>query len=203
MYSGERGIAMPERDAGEKIVFLLMRVGQALRHTMWQRGTELQLKPAQMAALAFLAESDPKHCTPGGLAKHLAVSPPSVTDIAGPLIARGLIEKRPSTDDRRVTMFHLTEAGRHAHQEAESWSDGVQEVVRSLSDSDQEAVFAGLKRLIVQLHKAAGTGMAGVCAECPYFRPAIRLESDRPHYCTLLDEWLTDAQVAEPCSSPV
>ncbi|MCL5256216.1 MAG: MarR family winged helix-turn-helix transcriptional regulator [Chloroflexi bacterium] len=194
---------MPQRTTGEKTVFLLTRIGQALRRTMWQRGTELQLKPAQMLVLSFLAGSDPKYCTPGGLAKHLSVAPPSVTDICNPLLARGLIEKHPSPNDRRVTIFRLTEAGMRAHREAESWSDSIVDALDRLDAPEGEALFAGLKKLVMQLHRTAGTGLPEVCAECLYFRPAIRPESDKPHYCALLDEWLSEAQMVERCASPV
>ena len=60
-------------------------------------------------ALVVLATLGPQNL--GGLSGHLAVHPSTGTRLCDRLIAKGLIERRARTDDRREVSIHLTKRG--------------------------------------------------------------------------------------------
>ena len=69
-------------------------------------GTETVLSDIQLAALAALARHD--SMTPGELAEHEKVQPPSMTRVIAVLEERGLVRREPhATDRRQVTVESL------------------------------------------------------------------------------------------------
>lgn len=57
--------------------------------------------------------SSPDGCAfPGELSAHLGQTPANITRIANFLVGRGLVERTPSTDDRRRVELRITDAGR-------------------------------------------------------------------------------------------
>lgn len=70
---------------------------------------ELGLAPKQMGALWYLEPGDTTPMRAIGERLHCDAS--YVTDLVDRLEERGLIERRPSPDDRRVTLIALTGAG--------------------------------------------------------------------------------------------
>jgi DNA-binding MarR family transcriptional regulator len=51
---------------------------------------------------------------PGAIARQLGVTRPSVTQSVDQLVARGLVSRSRSEEDRRVVRLEVTAAGRHA-----------------------------------------------------------------------------------------
>jgi len=73
----------------------------------------VDLSMSQYRVLVFLAESDDETAAASALAALLDVSRPSVTALIDGLVARGLVERRPSTDDRRRVEHRITPDGAH------------------------------------------------------------------------------------------
>jgi len=73
-------------------------------------GTETVLSDIQLAALAALARHD--SMTPGELAEHEKVQPPSMTRVIAVLAERGLVLRTPHPTDRRQAILTVTEEGR-------------------------------------------------------------------------------------------
>lgn len=69
---------------------------------------ELDLHPAQAGALLQLGQPMPMH----ELAAELGCDNSNVTGLVDRLTARGLVNRMPSDDDRRVRQLVLTDAGR-------------------------------------------------------------------------------------------
>jgi DNA-binding MarR family transcriptional regulator len=67
------------------------------------------LAPAQMGTLMKVAMGP---CTSSALARHLAVSLPTVSKSVDMLVRRGWLERWVDTHDRRQTMLRLTAEGR-------------------------------------------------------------------------------------------
>src|ERR1700751_6387383 len=63
-------------------------------------GTETVLSDIQLAALAALERHD--SMTPGELAEHEKVQPPSMTRVIAVLEERGLVRREPQPTDRRT-----------------------------------------------------------------------------------------------------
>lgn len=73
---------------------------------------EFDLTPQQARALRALDEP----CAMGGIATLLHCDPSNVTGIVDRLEARGLVERRTDSTDRRRKLIAVTEAGRELHQ---------------------------------------------------------------------------------------
>jgi long-chain acyl-CoA synthetase len=105
--------------------------------------TDVDLTLAQYRALAFLARGN---LAPSVLAGRLAVSRPTITALVDGLAARGYVERRPDTDDRRRVEHHLTPAGRAALTQAdETIADRLAELVGHLTGRDPERAVNGLR----------------------------------------------------------
>jgi len=81
-------------------------------------GEDLSL--SQYRLLAFLAKGD---WAASALADRLDVSRPSVTGLVDGLVKRGLVERRPATDDRRRIDHVITADGRRALEDADARAD--------------------------------------------------------------------------------
>ena len=77
-------------------------------------GTETVLSDIQLAALAALERHD--SMTPGELAEHEKVQPPSMTRVIALLEERGLVRRQPHTTDRRQVILTVTDDGRNLVQ---------------------------------------------------------------------------------------
>ena len=73
-------------------------------------GTETVLSDIQLAALAALERHE--SMTPGELAEHEKVQPPSMTRVIAVLEERGLVRRAPHATDRRQVVLTVTSEGR-------------------------------------------------------------------------------------------
>ena len=106
------------------------------------------LSLSQYRLLAFLSQGD---WAASSLADRLDVSRPSITGIVDGLVKRGLVERRPSTDDRRRVDHVLTPAGRKVLRDADERADRR---VRELLSEVPADVAAGVDDSLCKLHRA-------------------------------------------------
>lgn len=102
---------------------VLARLSKVVEHAL---GDDLSLP--QYRLLAFLAHGDR---AASALADRLDVSRPSITGLVDGLVRRGLVERRPSTDDRRRIDHVITDTGRAALRTADH---AVNERLESIAD---------------------------------------------------------------------
>src|SRR6516162_8243732 len=85
--------------------------------------TEPDLSETQLAALAALERHGAM--TPGELAEHEKVQPPSMTRVISALVESQLVRREPHPSDRRQVVLTATEAGRElvlkARRKREAW----------------------------------------------------------------------------------
>jgi DNA-binding MarR family transcriptional regulator len=79
------------------------------------------------------------------ISEHLHVSPRTVTDMIDGLEARGLVARHAHPADRRVTLVHLTEAGR---QQLAAATAGAERTARAAMEGLSEADQQTLRRLL-------------------------------------------------------
>jgi DNA-binding MarR family transcriptional regulator len=98
------------------------RLARRMRAQRVAQGLQPELSDSQLAALAALE----KHAmTPGELAEHEKVQPPSITRVIASLEERGLIQRMPHPSDRRQVVLTVTDLGRdivrQVRQLREAW----------------------------------------------------------------------------------
>ena len=104
-------------------------------------GTETVLSDIQLAALAALARHD--SMTPGELAEHEKVQPPSMTRVIAVLEERGLVRREPHATDRRQVVLTVTDDGRDLVQRVrrrrEAW---LAQRLQELSPDERQILSA-------------------------------------------------------------
>jgi DNA-binding MarR family transcriptional regulator len=108
----------PEHADHMTAVTSVMRVQQVLLSRI-----EVALKPfgltfAAYEALRLLAFTRTGSLPMGKMGVRLMVHPASVTNVIGRLEQRGLVQRHPSPDDRRVVLAEITPAGREVAEES-------------------------------------------------------------------------------------
>jgi DNA-binding MarR family transcriptional regulator len=86
------------------------RLARRLRAERLAKGLEPSLSDTPLAALAALERHG--DMTPGELAEHEKVQPPSMTRVIALLEERGLVMRGPHATDRRQVVLTVTEQGR-------------------------------------------------------------------------------------------
>jgi DNA-binding MarR family transcriptional regulator len=121
-------MTMPQQtrsDAGlaSALRISVSRLARRLRAERYTKGLEPGLSDTQLAALAALERHG--QMTPGELADHEKVQPPSMTRVIAVLEERGLVMRAPHATDRRQVVLTVTESGRTVVQQSrrlrEAW----------------------------------------------------------------------------------
>lgn len=105
--------------------------------------SELDLHPAQAGALLQLASPLPMH----ELATLLGCDNSNVTGLVDRLEARGLVEREPGVDDRRVKRVVLTDAGGEIRDRLLALLRGPAEGLERLSSAEQLQLRDLLRRV--------------------------------------------------------
>jgi DNA-binding MarR family transcriptional regulator len=88
----------------------ISRLARRLRAERAVRGLEPDLSDTQLGVLATLERKGAM--TPGELAEHEKVQPPSMTRVIAVLEQRGLVQRAAHATDKRQVVLTVTDAGR-------------------------------------------------------------------------------------------
>ena len=117
------------------------RLARRLRAERLAKGLEPGLSDTQLAALAALERHTAM--TPGELADHEKVQPPSMTRVITALEERGLVTREAHATDRRQVVLTVTEHGRTVVQQSrrlrEAW---LAQRLRELTPQERQALRA-------------------------------------------------------------
>ena len=133
-----------QSDAGLAIAMRISvsRLARRLRvERLGLGGTETVLSDIQLAALAALERHG--SMTPGELAEHEKVQPPSMTRVIAVLEERGLVRREPHATDRRQVILTVTADGKELVQRVrrrrEAW---LAQRLQELSPQEREILRA-------------------------------------------------------------
>jgi len=87
------------------LALAVIRLARQLRY----RRPDNHVSFTELSALTTLAREGAM--TPGALAEHEQVRPPSMTRVIASLVERGLVERTPHPDDGRQILVSLADAG--------------------------------------------------------------------------------------------
>ena len=133
-------------------IFAMARVHRAIAAS---RLAAMGLFPGQELLLVQLGSSD--GLPQKALARALRVSHVTVAKMITRMERAGLVERRSSEADRRLSLVFLTDAGRALlEQVLETWAELERMTTRDLGDADREAFLRAAARIRPALDDAAG-----------------------------------------------
>ncbi len=130
-------------DAGLATVLRISvsRLARRLRAERLAKGLEPGLSDTQLAALAALERHTAM--SPGELAEHEKVQPPSMTRVITALEERGLVTRQAHATDRRQVVLTVTDHGRSVVQQSrrlrEAW---LAQRLRELTPQERQTLRA-------------------------------------------------------------
>jgi DNA-binding MarR family transcriptional regulator len=132
----------------ESINFLLNMICRAQRGKMSEALTEIGLYAGQEMFLWHLWRQD--GLTQSQMVERMCVQPPTVSKMLDRLERTGLVERRPDSEDSRISRVYLTEQG-HRSQRAvrDIWTDLEQRIAAGLNVEERIV----LRRLLLQVHE--------------------------------------------------
>ncbi|BAE52220.1 MarR family winged helix-turn-helix transcriptional regulator [Paramagnetospirillum magneticum] len=113
--------------------YWLRQVSNHVSHSFARMLAAKEVTVAEWALMRMLYGQDP--LSPGRLAARMGLTPGAVTKLADRLIAKNLVARRPSLDDRRAQTLSLTARG----------AEFVPQLA-ALADRNDAACFAHLSR---------------------------------------------------------
>lgn len=127
---------------------LLVRFSLTQRATLPPLAAELELSPAQCHLLNLIEPDRP--VAMGELASALACDASNVTGLVDRLESRGLLQRSPSAEDRRVKVLSLTPLGTRIRAALLEKMTSSPPTLRRLSAVDQRALARILRRLLTE-----------------------------------------------------
>ncbi len=125
---------------------LLVRFSFTQRANLPALAAELELSPAQCHLLNLIEPARPLPM--GQLAGALACDASNVTGLVDRLESRGLVQRRPSAEDRRVKVLSLTPMGARLRSALLARMTSPPPTLARLSPEEQRALVKLLRRLI-------------------------------------------------------
>ncbi len=151
---------------------------------------EVDLNPAQIAALDYLALANRFSRAPSQVAEYLGTTRGTMSQTLKSLVRKRYLTERRSETDRRSISYDLTPSGmalarRHG---------ALAHAVDALPAKDQESLGTGLSAILAARLSANGGRAFGICITCAYHR----VKGDGA-YCALLSISLAPEETIQIC----
>lgn len=135
----------PTQSNPARLLQLLERLRPQLLGPAFRRLHELELSPSHLRVLRTLHGGQPLAMKE--LADLLCIKPPSVTSLTRRLVATGLVDRGADSEDSRVVLLELTEAGKALHRELyQEQLAGMTRLLARLSPAEQQTLLDLLDR---------------------------------------------------------
>lgn len=164
----------------------LARVATVMRVDDWERAKQVGLNPTQLAILDLL-EGRPGGLAVREIAAYLGVSQPTATDSINALERKGLVEKLPSSTDRRVVTVMLSAEGLRLSRHDNAAEGAADRAIKTLPAMELEMLLLTMVRLIRELQETNAIPIQRMCATCRHFAPFAQPGTARPHHCRFVD----------------
>lgn len=150
----------------DQILIALRRITRAIDLHSRQLVKQAGLTAPQLVVLHALRREGP--LAPSTLARHVALSPATISSIVERLEKLGLVERYTRTADRRGREIHLTQKGEQAYDSApELLQAGFLARFRKLENWEQHMLLAALER-VAELMDAGDLDAAPILATGEY-----------------------------------
>ncbi len=140
-----------KQELTERFIELVEQINQCMHSRPLEEWPDLELTIPQIKTLTLLRHQGPQRM--GSIATYLGSTLSSSTSIIDRLVDKGLVERVPDPDDRRVVICQLTPQGQEATEQF--WRIGRTRVVELAERLDIEELEI-VVRAMELLYKATG-----------------------------------------------
>jgi len=172
----------------------LYRIAQGIEALVRQRGEAFGLSRTGVQALLFLYNAHPSSRTIGSIAKRLSVTPATATRLVDALERKGLVQRVRLREDRRTVRVEPTAEGLKVVGEIADIGEELERLILTLPREEQEAFAENLKVVLKAMQQAGYVTASGTCRGCSFFQPEAYPDEERPHYCALTGERLSEEE---------
>jgi DNA-binding MarR family transcriptional regulator len=183
----------------DRLSFMLVRVGQAIRTLMLREARDTHLTSVQIQTLLFVRHTKSFATSISRLTLQLGASHASAVGVVDGLVAHGYLERRTSSKDRRVTLLCLTQQGEDLCDQLGAWRQPLDELVGRMASTDRQRLERSLGQLLDYFEHAGVVPAGAPCSGCRYFARDLSPETALPHYCQLLQEHISEAEANKDC----
>lgn len=139
--------------------FMLSTLGYAVSRRFHEVLAPLELEPSEFAVLRAVASDEGR--SQHALAERLHISASHMVAIVDKLEERGLLERRPQADDRRVRSLHLTSPGKKLLAQAFELAKSFEQLLtKPLSAKERTQLLALLDQIAGALELQPGAHAA-------------------------------------------
>ena len=189
-------LSVQNQEVSGKIVAGLERIGEAYRVLLWNHAKKIGLSPIQIQILIFVSYHDIKWSNVSHLAKEFNVTKPTISDAVNVLVKKGLLEKEPSSVDKRAYSLILTKPGKEILNETAHFANPILEIIKLHFDKDaQNQFYTQLSRLIYLLNQKEILTVQRTCFNCQFYHKKGR----EKHFCKLLEMDLKNEDIRLDC----
>jgi DNA-binding MarR family transcriptional regulator len=161
------------------------------------------LTPTQGQILAILKSRENEGLRLSEIAESLAVTPATTSDAVSVLVAKGLLQKTKSDQDKRAIAITLTTNGQEQADRVSCWSDFLLAGISELSEEEQVVFLKGLIKIICKLQEQGKIPIAYMCVNCSFFQPNHYPDAGKPHHCGFVNAAFGDRQLQIDCQDYV
>ena len=198
MLNDHRGSIFDQKRIQEDLLaqaaLALYRIAQGIEALVRRRGEALGLSRTGVQALLFLHSAHPSSRTIGSIARRLSVTPATASRLVDALERKGLIRRARLEEDRRAVRAELTEEGQEMIGRIADIGEELVRLVRVLPDGEREAFARDLMEILKAMQRAGYITASGTCRTCALFRADSYPDEERPHYCVLTGERLSEEE---------
>jgi DNA-binding MarR family transcriptional regulator len=181
----------------------LAKIGISLKSQSWQDAGNQGLTPTQGQILAILKSRENEGLRLSEIAESLAVTPATTSDAVSVLVAKGLLQKTKSDQDKRAIAITLTTNGQEQADRVSCWSDFLLAGISELSEEEQVVFLKGLIKIICKLQEQGKIPIAYMCVNCSFFQPNHYPDAGKPHHCGFVNAAFGDRQLQIDCQDYV
>lgn len=173
----------------------LTRLAAVARQLDWQAAASAGLSPTQADILRFVANR-PEGMRLTAAAAHVGVRKATASDAVTTLETKSLLRKQADAADGRAIALKATAKGARVARE---WPPGFGPVVQTLTQDEQELLFALVVKMIHQLQLRELIAPQRTCVTCRHFRANVAPGTASPHFCALVGEPMADRHLRVDC----
>ncbi|KFI23152.1 MarR family winged helix-turn-helix transcriptional regulator [Nitrosococcus oceani] len=179
----------------QKLFQLLERVGTLLRAEERKSATTLNLHPAHLQVLRYLAQCNRYSDTPMAVSEYLGTTKGTTSQSLLVLQRQGYLRKKSDPKDRRVVHLELTPKGRALTRKLALLAN-KEKTLAGLATAELQVTQQVLERLLCDLQKANHHRTFGQCHTCRYL---LTTHDKQLFRCGLTQELLRAEETLKIC----